>query len=137
MSSPLEAQGVTDPQVAKAKHEVEMAREALAQRLGVASESGRHMIKEAMHNARPVLIGVAGLAAVGLAYGIARLARMPGRSRWVAPRQPSLLSNMLRSALVSAAATLAGRMMQRIPLEAGGVPPIAVVERDPLRTTLR
>jgi hypothetical protein len=114
----LNSNSAPNSEVLNAKREVERAKEDLTSRLSAASESSRQMLDRVLSQTKPILTAVAALGAAAVAIGLFKLARVrPRRTRggWLAPpREPSLFAVVARSALASAAASLASHMMARL-----------------------
>lgn len=102
--------------ILSAKREVERAKRELAVQLRTASRSSKQMIERTLSQTKPILTGIAALGAAAAAIAFYKLARgRPRRKGWlVPPQQPSMLGNMARAALTSAAASLAGYLMERL-----------------------
>jgi hypothetical protein len=103
-------------EILSAKREVERAREDLTLRLRAASKSSRQMLERTLSQTKPILTAVAALGVAAIAIGLFKLARPRRmRARWLTPpREPSLFAVVARSALASAAASLASHMMTRL-----------------------
>jgi hypothetical protein len=114
----LSSNSATNSEILSAKRDVERAKEDLTLRLRAASKSSRQMLERTLSQTKPILTAVAALGAAAVAIGLFKLARpRPRRMRagWLAPpREPSLLAVVARSALASAAASLASQMMARL-----------------------
>ena len=107
----------TNVGIIEARRDVELAKADLHDRVQVASEASKRLVRRVAGSARPVLVILAGLGALALAVGLYKLAR--GRRRpnvWLAPKRRSLLGEVVRAALVSAAARLAASAVARIPV---------------------
>lgn len=119
--------GMAEPMksdVLSAREEVERARADFVERLSVATRTGKEFLQSALHGARPLVIAAAAVGVVTIAVGLVQLGRMRTRTvRWQPPaRSPSLLGSMVRSALISAAASLAGRLVQHLPILPASTP---------------
>jgi hypothetical protein len=105
----------TTVEIAQARRDVELAKVDLRHRVRVASETGKRLVRRVGGSAKPVLAVVAGLGALALAVGLYKLVRDRRRPNvWRAPKRRSLIGEIVRSALVSAAAQLAATAVVRI-----------------------
>ncbi|HET9960084.1 MAG TPA: hypothetical protein VFQ61_36580 [Polyangiaceae bacterium] len=106
-----------DEQVAEAQRAVEMARAELADSLSTVTENSTAALKNALHKARPVLIGVAALGATVLTVKVLKslFGSRHSRSHWQppAPHQPSVIGGIAKSALLSVGSAVVSRMAQR------------------------
>lgn len=101
--------------IVAARRDVELARADLRDSVRAASEAGARLGRRVADSAKPVLAVLVGVGLLALAAGLYRLTR--GRrlaNGWRGPARRSLLSEMLRAALVSASARLASAAVLRI-----------------------
>ncbi len=101
----------SDPDIEAAQLEVKRAEAAFSETLHDASEAGRVAAQRVARAAKPVLIGAAVLATLGLAVFAFRGARRP--SPWrvrLQPPRPSILSEVMRAAVISLASTAVRRV---------------------------
>jgi hypothetical protein len=100
----------SDPNLEAAELEVKRAEAAFSETLHDASEAGRAAAQRVAKAAKPVLIGAAVLATLGLAVFAFRGARKPNPWRLrLQPPRPSILSEVLRAAVISLASTAVRR----------------------------
>lgn len=83
--------------------------------MGVASETGQRLAKRVAANATPALV-VVGLGALMLGVGLYKLVRPRRPGAWHPPERRSLLREVVRAALVSAAARVAEAAVTRMPI---------------------
>ena len=112
--------------IANAQREVERAKSDLNVRLRTASRSGKDMLDRTLHRTvqttKPLIVAAASIGAGLVVMTLVRLARRRPRrpvapATWLAPAvpiQPTLLGTLVRSALASAAASLASHYMARL-----------------------
>lgn len=101
----------SDPDLEAAELEVKRAEAAFSETLQDASEAGRVVAQRMAKAAKPVLIGTAVLATLGIAVFALRSVRKP--SPWrvrLQPPRPSIFSEVVRAAVISLAATAARRV---------------------------
>lgn len=75
------------------------------------------MVERTLSQSKPLLTGIAALGAAAAVLGLYKMATARPRRRkgWIVPpEKPSMLGNMARAALTSAAASLAGYFMERL-----------------------
>jgi hypothetical protein len=101
----------SDPNLEAAELEVKRAEAAFSETLHDASEAGRMAAQRVAKAAKPVLIGAAVLATLGIAVFAFRGARKPNPWRLrLQPPRPSILSEVMRAAVISLASTAVRRM---------------------------
>jgi hypothetical protein len=101
----------SDPNLEAAELEVKRAEAAFSETLHDASEAGRFAAQSVAKAAKPVLIGAAVLATLGLAVFAFRGVRKPNPWRLrLQPPRPSILSEVVRAAVISLASTAVRRM---------------------------
>lgn len=105
----------TSIEVAEAQREVDLAKATLRARVRVAGETSQRLVKRVAARATPVLI-VAGLGALVIGFGIYKFLRPRRANAWQPPPRRSLLREVIRAALVSAAARIAGAAVARVPV---------------------
>jgi hypothetical protein len=105
----------TSLEVASAQREVDLAKASLRARVRVASETSQRLVKRVAASATPVLI-VAGLGALMLGVGLYKLLRPRRPGAWHPPARRSLLREVARAALISAAARFAAAAVTRMPI---------------------
>jgi hypothetical protein len=105
----------TSIEVASARREVDLAKASLRARVRVASETSQRLVKRVAASATPVLI-VAGLGALLLGVGLYKLLRPRRAGAWRPPARRSLLREVVRAALISAAARIAAAVVTRMPV---------------------
>lgn len=112
----MNSNGTSDTEILSAKREVDRAKRDLAESLRAASRSSKRMVERTLSQTKPLITGVAALGAAAIVLSLYKLSRArPRRKGWlVPPEQPSMLGNMARAALTSAAASLAGYFMERL-----------------------
>jgi hypothetical protein len=100
----------SDPDVEAAELEVKRAEAAFSETLHDASEAGRFAAQRVAKAAKPVLIGAAVIATLGLAVFAFRGVRRPNPWRLrLQPPRPSILSEVMRAAVISLASTAVRR----------------------------
>lgn len=105
------AQRDSDPDLEAAQLQVKRAEAAFSETLYDASEAGRVAAQRVAKAAKPVLIGAAVFATLGLAVLAFRGTRKP--SPWrvrLQPPRPSILSEVMRAAVISLASTAVRRV---------------------------
>lgn len=105
----------TSIEVAAARREVDLAKASLRARVRVAGETSQRLVRRVAATATPLLI-VAGLGALMIGVGIYKLLRPRRPNAWHPPVRRSLLREVIRAALVSAAARVAAAAVARMPV---------------------
>ena len=101
----------SDPDLEAAELEVKRAEAAFSETLHDASEAGRVAAQHVAKAAKPVLIGTAVLATLGLAIFAFRSVRKPNPWRLrLQPPRPSIFSEVIRAAVISLASTAVRRV---------------------------
>ena len=99
----------SDPNLEAAELEVKRAEAAFSETLHDASEAGRFAAQRVAKAAKPVLIGAAVLATLGLGVLALRSLRRPSPWR-LRLQRPSIFSEVLRASVISLASTAVRRM---------------------------